>query len=172
MNGYYPRDLDCAKFLGMWGCRNGGHDMSRFGFRNFLYRWVSASVLVLGTFNPSGWSFYHLIAPGIDKHEVFNDVDISIKILLAILLAVLYVIFLRATWRSIGIIGLILAAGFVGTVAWVLVNAEIINLDSWSSSTYILEVMLATVLAIGLSWSHIRRRVSGQADIDDLGDDF
>lgn len=146
--------------------------MSRFGLRNFLYRWVSAAALVLGTFNPSGWSFYHLIVPGIDTPEVFNNVDTSVKILLAILLAVLYVIFLRATWRSIGIIGLILAAGFVGAVVWVLLDAELINLDSFDSSAYILEIMLATVMAIGLSWSHIRRRISGQADIDDLGDNF
>ena len=27
-------------------------------------------------------------------------------------------------------------------------------------------VLLATILAVGLSWSHIRRRLSGQVDMD------
>jgi len=26
----------------------------------------------------------------------------------------------------------------------------------------------ATILAIGLSWSHVRRRLSGQTDVDDV----
>ncbi len=30
------------------------------------------------------------------------------------------------------------------------------------------KVLFATVMAVGLSWSHIRRRVSGQVDADDV----
>jgi hypothetical protein len=29
-------------------------------------------------------------------------------------------------------------------------------------------VMVATILAIGMSWSHVRRRLTGQADVDDV----
>jgi len=146
--------------------------MGRFRFRNFLYRWIIATALVLGTFNPSGWSFYHLVTPGIDKHELLDGIDASVKILLAFLLAVLYVIFLRATWRSIGLIGGILAGGLLGAIVWVLWDMEIIDFHTLSSSAYILEVMLATLLAIGMSWSHVRRRISGQADMDDLSDNY
>lgn len=33
---------------------------------------------------------------------------------------------------------------------------------------WIVLVVIASILAIGLSWSHVRRRVSGQADVDDV----
>jgi Family of unknown function (DUF6524) len=31
--------------------------------------------------------------------------------------------------------------------------------------------VVATILAIGMSWSHVRRRLSGQADVDDVDED-
>ena len=30
--------------------------------------------------------------------------------------------------------------------------------------------MLALILAVGLSWSHIRRQLTGQVDVDDVED--
>ena len=30
--------------------------------------------------------------------------------------------------------------------------------------------VLSLILAVGLSWSHIRRRLTGQVDVDDLED--
>ncbi len=35
-------------------------------------------------------------------------------------------------------------------------------------NTWIGLVALATVLGIGLSWSHVRRYLSGQSDVDDV----
>jgi len=34
--------------------------------------------------------------------------------------------------------------------------------------SYIIMTLLSAVLAVGMSWSHIRRRLTGQADVDDL----
>ena len=45
---------------------------------------------------------------------------------------------------------------------WGLLAAE--NIDA---VTWLVEILLAGVLAIGMSWSHIRRRMSGQVDVDD-----
>ncbi|MEJ1365701.1 MAG: DUF6524 family protein [Candidatus Sedimenticola sp. (ex Thyasira tokunagai)] len=36
--------------------------------------------------------------------------------------------------------------------------------------SYIIEVVLVGVLSAGVSWSHIRRRMSGQIDMDDVED--
>jgi hypothetical protein len=30
--------------------------------------------------------------------------------------------------------------------------------------------LLAAILAVGMSWSHLRRKWSGQQDVDDVGD--
>ncbi|MEO1240160.1 MAG: DUF6524 family protein, partial [Pseudomonadota bacterium] len=37
-----------------------------------------------------------------------------------------------------------------------------------SFNTWLGLVVLSIVLAIGLSWSIVRRRISGQADVDDV----
>jgi hypothetical protein len=33
-------------------------------------------------------------------------------------------------------------------------------------------VVLSGILAIGVSWSHIRRRITGQVDVDDVEGDI
>jgi hypothetical protein len=36
--------------------------------------------------------------------------------------------------------------------------------------TYVVQLVLCLILAIGMSWSHVRRRLSGQVDADDVDD--
>jgi hypothetical protein len=43
-----------------------------------------------------------------------------------------------------------------------------ISLDGQKMLSYVVEILLAVILAVGMSWSHIRRRLSGQADMDDV----
>jgi hypothetical protein len=134
-----------------------------FNARSFLVRWGIALALVLGTFNPTRYSFYHWV----------GDVEagnLPLKVLVGIVLAILYVIFMRATWRSIGPFGLALAVAFFGAVIWLLIHWGLLDPEQRTIMTYVVLVVLATVLAVGISWSHIRRRVAGQADMDDVGD--
>ena len=128
-----------------------------FGFGGFLIRWIIALVLVLATFNPTGWSYFHWVAT--------MEGGLPYKVLAGIVLVILYVIYLRATWRSIGPIGLGLAAAFFGAVVWALVDLDLVDPRDLGQTAWIVLVVIATVLAIGISWSHVRRRVSGQADV-------
>ena len=48
-------------------------------------------------------------------------------------------------------------------MAWGLVPA-----DGVRAVTYLTEVVMCGILAIGMSWSHIRSRMSGQADVDEI----
>ncbi len=128
-----------------------------------MVRWVVALVLVFATFNPTGHSFIHWVTDA-------DAGDLPLKALAGIALLILYVIFLRATWRSIGPIGLVLAIAFFAALIWVLVDIGVLSLTEPTAITYAALVVLATVLAIGVSWSHVRRRISGQADMDDVGD--
>ncbi|MEE8271122.1 MAG: DUF6524 family protein [Alphaproteobacteria bacterium] len=131
-----------------------------FSWPNFLIRWAVALVLVFATFNPTQYSFYRWVVGGQE--------DMPIKALVGVALLIGYIIFIRATWRSIGPIGLLLAVAFFGTLVWVLIDFGLIDPQRGSQMTYIVLVVMATVLAIGVSWSHVRRRVTGQADIDDI----
>ena len=134
---------------------------ARFNAASFLLRWLVAMVLVFATFNPTSYSYFNWVA-GLDGG------NLPLKALAGVALAILYVIYLRATWRSIGPIGMILAVAFFGAIVWVLIDFGLLSPERPTIMTYILLVILATILAVGISWSHIRRRVTGQADIDDV----
>jgi hypothetical protein len=61
-----------------------------------------------------------------------------------------------------------LAAALFGAILWVAIDTGILSLHDPSVVAWVVLVILATILAIGISWSHVRRRVSGQADVDDV----
>jgi len=65
---------------------------------------------------------------------------------------------------------MILVASLVGALAWVLVDQGLLRLDNPSLNAWLGIIALSVILGIGLSWSHVRRRLSGQSDMDDVGD--
>jgi predicted neutral ceramidase superfamily lipid hydrolase len=132
-----------------------------FNAANFLIRWVVALILVFATFNPTQYSYYRWVT-GPDTG------NLALQALVGVALLILYVIFMRATWRSIGAIGLALAIAFFGAIVWVMIDLGLLDADRSKILTYVILVVLATILAVGISWSHIRRRMTGQADIDDV----
>jgi hypothetical protein len=131
----------------------------RFSTTSFLLRWLAALVLVFATFNPEGYSYLHWVTGPAEGY-------LPLKVVSGILLAILYIIFLRATWRSIGPIGLLLALGFFGAIVWTLFYYDVLALEQTTVMAYVVLVLLASIMAVGLSWSHIRRRLSGQVDTD------
>ena len=128
---------------------------------SFLLRWIIALVLVFATFNPTDYSFYRWVLP-------MDGESLPLKALAGILLLIVYVIYFRATWRSIGPIGVGLAAALLAALIWFSIDLGLLNLAQPTIMTWILLFAFATILAVGISWSHIRRRISGQADIDDV----
>ncbi len=132
-----------------------------FNAANFLTRWVVALILVFATFNPTPYSYYRWVT-GPDTG------NLALQALAGVVLLICYVIFMRATWRSIGLIGLALAVAFFGTIVWVMIDLGLLDTERPTIMAYVILVILATILAIGISWSHIRRRMTGQADIDDV----
>jgi high-affinity Fe2+/Pb2+ permease len=69
---------------------------------------------------------------------------------------------------SLGLFGLALAFAFFGIIVWWLIDSGLLGLENTEIVTYIALFILSAVLATGMSWSHIRRRLSGQADMDDI----
>jgi len=135
-----------------------------FNLENFLVRLFFALILVFASYNPSGYSFYHWILKtmefGFEPLMVFS----------AVVLVIGWVVYLRATISSLGVIGLILAFAFFGSMLWLVIDWGIVPADSIQLITYIILSLLSMVLAIGMSWSHIRRRLSGQVDVNDTDD--
>ena len=94
-----------------------------------------------------------------------------LMIFVGIVLLIGWTILLRATLRSLGPFGLLLAIAFFGVLLWLVVDVGLLPADSTQAITYLILIALSGVLATGVSWSHVRRRVSGQADVDDVEDD-
>lgn len=130
-------------------------------FAGFFKRWLIALVLVLVTYNPTAFNY---LSWTFDELQV----DLPYKLLVGLILVVGYVIFLRATFRSIGIFGIVLIAAIFGVIIWILVDQQMLDPTNRDALIWIILVVVATIMGIGVSWSHVRRRISGQADVDDV----
>jgi len=126
-----------------------------------MLRWVLAFGLLAATFNPTRWNFVRWARAN-------WDVQMPLTVLLGLLLAIGYIIYLRATLRSIGVFGMGLVAALVGAMVWVLYDFGILRLDNRDLNTWLGLFAISLVLGIGLSWSIVRRKLSGQADVDDV----
>lgn len=139
---------------------------NKFNLGSFFVRLFFALILVFMTFNPSGYSFYHW---GLKSLETSFE---PLMVFSGVILLIGWIIYLRATITSLGIIGLVLAFAFFGTLLWMVIDWGIIPVDSVQIITYIVLSLLSMVLAIGISWSHIRRRMTGQVDVNETDDEL
>ncbi|WP_111731947.1 DUF6524 family protein [Roseovarius amoyensis] len=127
----------------------------------FLWRLVAAFGLLSATFNPTDWNYVTWV------QENFTG-QMPLAVLLGLLLSVGYIIYLRATLRSIGGFGMFMVLAIAASAVWVLYDYGLLALRDTSQMVWLALAALAFVLGIGLSWSHVRRRLSGQADMDDV----
>ena len=134
----------------------------RFSIGDVALRFVAAFALVVATWNPTGLSFGHWVMVT-ERTDALGPVHAFV----GVLLLTGWVIFLAATFRSLGILGLALTTALFASLAWVLVDTGILPHESRGAMTWIVLVCSAGVLSVGMSWSHIWRRLSGQIDVDD-----
>jgi len=131
----------------------------------FLWRFAAALVLVLLTFNPSNQSAYHWITSAIAE-SAFGPLHL---LLVGVLLAG-WAVFWIATWRALGTLGVALSAVILGAIIWFLFDIGLLESHSVSAITWIVLVALSAVLAVGVSWSHLWRRITGQFNVEDVDD--
>ena len=127
----------------------------------FLWRWLFALALLAATYNPTPYNY--VVWTG-----QFGSQNLSIAVLTGLLLLIGYIIYLRATLRSIGAFGMLLVLAVVGAGLWVLYDLGVLRLDNSSFNVWLALIALSLVLGVGLSWSHVRRALSGQSDMDDV----
>jgi hypothetical protein len=131
----------------------------------FGQRFLAALALVLLTFNPSGFSAFHWITSAIGASE-FGPLH-----LLALgVLAAGWTVFWIATWRALDTVGVVLASIVLGAIIWLLIDIGLLTANSVSAATWIGLVFLAAVLTVGVSWSHIWRKITGQVNVEHVDD--
>jgi len=127
-------------------------------------RFLFALLLVLCTYNPSGYSYFHWL------HQNLHSLTPYIA-LAGLALIIGWVIYLKATMNSLGLIGILLASAFFACLVWLFIYWKMLDLNNTSAVAWFVEILLAVLLALGMCWSHFSRRISGQIDVDEIEQD-
>lgn len=122
----------------------------------FLLKLVGTSVLVFATYNPSGPSYVHWLRGA-------GGGPLPLKVLAGVVLLAGWLFAVRATLRSLGHVGTALAGAFFGVLIWLFVDWRGTDVRSSAIAWFVLASVAAT-LAVGLSFSIVKRRVTGQVD--------
>ncbi len=138
---------------------------SRSGFSlfSFIWRWLGVLALILATFNPTGNSAFHWIKAAISEGQFGPTHALAIIVLL-----IGWVIVWIATWRALDTLGVVLASVTLAVLVWLLVDIGWLRTDSRQAIGWIVLVCLSLLFALGMSWSHIWRRLTGQLTVDEV----
>jgi len=141
-----------------------GRNSREFNFLSFVWRFISSTILVVATYNPTRFSYWDWLnsARTADPSAMGPE-----HFVVGVVLLIGWVILLAATQRSLGFLGLILGGALLGGVVWLLVDIGLLNVNDMGTATWIGLFCISILLAVGLSWSHVWRRLTGQFEVDD-----
>jgi len=131
----------------------------QFNAVGILWRVLFSLALVFLTFNPSGHSYYHWVKESVPHVQ-------PLIVICGILLIGAWLFFVRSTLSSMGAVGVVLLMALFGAIVWWMVSNGWLSLADRATTAWIVLTMLGLVLGIGMSWAHIRQRISGQASVD------
>ena len=140
-----------------------GGTAKEFNFLSFVLRLLGSLVLVLATYNPSDYSFIGWLRATSASPESALGPE---HFVVGVALLIGWVILLAATQRSLGTFGLLLGGALLGGVVWLLVDIGWLDIETVSTATWVGLLCVSVLLAVGLSWSHVWRRVTGQFEVD------
>ena len=126
----------------------------------FIFRWILAFGLIAATFNPTQYSYINWVRGNFSS-------QLPLAVFLGLILLVGFVIYLRATLRSIGSAGMLLVGALVAGLLWVMIDYELLSVDSRDTTVWLAIFVMSTILGVGLSWSIVRRYISGQYTEDE-----
>jgi hypothetical protein len=116
-----------------------------------------AILLVLATYNPSGYSLYHWLA--VEPFAVGPG-----QVLAFVVLLIGWVACLRTALVSLGWLGMGLGVAVFGAVVWLLIEYGMLSLDG-TGVVWLSLVIVGILLGVGLIWSLVRARVTGHIEV-------
>jgi hypothetical protein len=134
-----------------------------FTFGSFLLRLFLALAVVLLTFNPSGYSFFHWA-----RNAFLASQTGPLHVLAGLALLVGWVLFVQATRQALGLLGILLVGSLFTVLVWMLFFYDVVHSSTSATLTWIVLAGIAVILTVGMSWAHIRRRLSGQTTVDEV----
>lgn len=128
-------------------------------FVGIIIRIVVSVALVLLTYNPSGHSFVHWVLADLSGFD-------ALKAFIGVVLLAAWVVLVRTARTSLGTLGIVLSALLLGTMVWLLFDLGLLSSAGSSTMVWIILIVTGIVLGIGLSWSLIRQRATGQVEVN------
>ncbi len=124
-------------------------------------RFLFALLLVLLSYNPSGYSYFHWL---------YNTIThITPYIVIAgIVLLIGWGVYIKATLNSLGFVGILVLAALFGSLVWLFIYWGWLSVTNISAMAWVIEILLSALLWVGMCWSHFTRRMSGQVDVDEI----
>lgn len=126
-----------------------------------ILRWLGAFILLAATFNPTQYNFTRWA-------QANWETQMPLTLLFGLFLGVGYIIYVGATFRSLGAFGMLVIAALFGAVIWVLIDWGVLSIGNTNLTVWLGILALSLILGIGLSWSILRQRLSGQASVDEI----
>jgi hypothetical protein len=132
-----------------------------------LARMLGALLMVFLTWNPDGWSYWHwAVEPTLDGEPGARFGPLQALAGLALLSA--WIVVLGATRRSLGFLGTLLVAALVGAVLWLLIDWHVVSARESTGIGRAALIVVGIVLGVGMSWSRLRGRLTGQVATDEV----
>jgi hypothetical protein len=137
--------------------------VASISFKGVGWRFLIAFLLVCLTWNPTRYNY-------VEWARANWSELMPLVVFTGLVLLTAWIFFGRATARSLGVLGIILSLALAGTVIWILFYYDLVTTANTTLLSWIVLALLAVILAMGMSWSHLRRSWSGQVDVDDTDD--
>jgi hypothetical protein len=126
-----------------------------------LLRWLGAFLLLAAIFNPTRWNYVTWARA--------NWADqMPLIVFTGLILAVIAMVYLVSTMRSIGILGALVIVAIFAAGLWVLTDWGLLGLANSALNIWLGIFALSLILGIGMSWSILRQRLSGQQTTDEV----
>ncbi len=118
-------------------------------------RLMACFVLVFATWNPTGVSFLDWVT---------GAAPFTLKLAAGAALLLGHILFFRITWLSLGPAGLAFVVALLLAGMFTLSELDAIDLGRAQTRSYSFLAIVSVTLMIGLTWSLMKRRVTGQSN--------
>ena len=119
---------------------------SDFTWFTVLTRMLFALVLVLLTYNPEGYSYYHW--------GILNiSADMPAKVLIGLVLVLAWALYIRSAGESFGYMGTFITLSFFSTFLWVVVRIDFLPNVIEKILIYFVLILVSWIVATGFSLS-------------------
>ena len=137
--------------------------MDSISITGFAWRLAFALALVLATFNPSGFSYFHWVSGNFPSFT-------PAQVVLGIALLILWIFFWRSMMQAVGTLGFLLMVAFTAALVWLFVSWGWLDVGNATTMKWVVLVSLGLILGVGMSWAIVRKELTGQASVDEIDD--